>query len=70
MKLDTETALQTFFTNKKAMELKKPHPNRKAFKDAVWERVMNLQKVSRKMRNFHEITTDGVAVSLLYSKEL
>ena len=37
----------------------------------MWGRILNLNKINSKIKNFtfhHEITTDGVAVSILYSK--
>ena len=46
---------------------------RKAFNTAVWDRILHLKKVNSKSKSFtfhHEITTDGISVSLLYSKPL
>lgn len=66
VKLDTETALQTF-TNKEALE--KLHPNRKALNDAVWERLLNIQKVSRKMWKFQPSQMESVEVQNILSQK-
>jgi hypothetical protein len=45
---------------------------REDFNDWVWNRLLDRKKVdgkSRKFRFHHEITTDGVAASLLLSRE-
>ena len=47
--------------------------DRKSFNNWVWSKVLHMDIVNRKLKNkgftfHHEINTDGVAVSLLYSK--
>ena len=47
--------------------------DRNNYNQAVWERIVDMRVVSKKLQNsgfkfHHEISTNGVAVSLLYSK--
>ncbi len=47
--------------------------DRKAFNDDVWDRVLHISKVESKSKSFsfhHEIMTDGVSASLLYSRPI
>jgi len=73
--MDTETVLEMFFPFKERVTWRKKfgpgEQDRKAFNTAVWNRILRMQKVRSKSRSYafhHEITTDGVSVSLLYSK--
>ena len=66
---------QLFMTAKERTSLRKEFDDRKAFNKEVWKRVLNMDVVKRKLCNsgwtfHHEMTTDGVAVSLLYSRQV
>ena len=73
-KFDTEAIGQLFVPNsQRKRERKEAGEDRKAYNEKVWTKILRLEKVNAKMKNagfsfHHEITTDGVAVSLLYSK--
>lgn len=72
VKLDTEAMAQIFVPYKQAVRERKTAEDRTAYNDLVWNRLLDRPKVDRKSRKYrfhHEITTDGVAVTLLYSKE-
>lgn len=74
MKRDTETLAQIFIPYKNAVEpcTADGLTNRQDHNDWVWSQVLDRRVVDRKCRKYrfhHEITTDGVAVSLLYSRE-
>ena len=48
-------------------------PSRLKFNNMVWERTFRLDLISKKFKKFrfhHEIVTDGVSASLLYSREV
>ncbi len=73
-KFDTEAIAQLFVPHsQRKRERKEAGKDRKAYNEKVWTKILRLEKVNAKMKNagfsfHHEITTDGVAVSLLYSK--
>ena len=74
VKLDTEALAQIFVPHRKAAEARKAAgiSNRLHYNDWVWGHVINRRVVdgkSRKYKFHHEIVTDGVSVSLLYSRE-
>ena len=74
-KLDTETIAQLFVSYSERVQQRKAAEDRIVYNNWVWSKVLNLNRVNRKFRNagfrfHHEITTDGVAVSVLYSREL
>lgn len=72
VKFDTESILQMFTPSKRRLEWRRSFgEDRKAFNDSVWGTILKCKKVESKSRNFsfhHELSTDGVAVSLLYSR--
>ena len=60
-------------TKKGRVELRKDEEDRKNYNDVVWEKVLKTEMITKKLKNIgykfhHEIMTDGVSVSLLYSK--
>lgn len=71
VKMDTETVAQAFVPYSERIDARRKAIDRKAFNEWVWSRVLQMEKISKKMRKkgfsfHHEITTDGVAVSLLF----
>ena len=73
IKLDTEAVAQCFLPYKAAMEARKSAPDREIYNDYVWNPLLDRKKVDGKTRKFkfhHEITTDGVAASLLFSRDV
>ena len=72
VKFDTESVLQMFISYKRRVEWRKRFgEDRKSFNIAVWESLVKAKVMASKSRHFefhHEITTDGVAVSMLYSR--
>ena len=72
--IDTEALAQIFIPHsERVMERKSAGDERKAYNDFVWNRVFDRRKVDRKVKKsgfrfHHEVMTDGVAVTLLYSK--
>ena len=73
-KIDTEAAAQIFLSYSERVRERKAVEDRKAYNNVVWSKVLHLDRVNRKLRNagfrfHHEISTDGVAISVLYSKE-
>lgn len=73
-KIDTEAAAQIFLSYSERVRERKAVEDRKTYNDVVWSKVLHLDRVNRKLRNagfrfHHEISTDGVVVSLLYSRE-
>ena len=72
LKIDTETLAQLFVPYKEAVTARKDAPTRSAFNDWVWDRLLDRRKVDRKLRKgfrfHHEISTDGVSISILYSR--
>ena len=72
VKFDTESILQMFTPNKRRLEWRKRFgEDRKAFNESVWGTILKCKKINSKSRTFsfhHELSTDGVAVSLLYSR--
>lgn len=72
VKFDTESVLQMFVPYKTRVEWRKRFgEDRKGFNDAVWDTILDSKKVDSKSRKFsfhHELSTDGVAASLLYSR--
>ncbi len=73
VKLDTEAAAHCFVPYKEVVKERKASPDMEAYNDWVWGFILNRNKVDRKSRKFrfhHEITTDGVAASLLFSREV
>ncbi len=72
-KVDTEGALEMFTPYSERVKLRKSFgkEDREAFNDAVWEEILDSKKVAKKSKSFkfhHKISTDGVCMSLLYSK--
>ena len=71
-KFDTETMAQMFVPYKERVEARKSALDREDYNDWVWTKVVDWsQMVFRKMKGFkfhHEISTDGVAVSILFSR--
>ena len=72
VKFDTESVLQMFTTNRRRMEWRRSFgEDRIAFNKSVWCTLLKCKKVDSKSRKFsfhHELSTDGVSVSLLYSR--
>ncbi len=69
IKFDTESILEMFIPYKRRMEWRKSFGEDK--KALVWGKLLRIKVVKSKSRSFtfhHKITTDGVAVSLLYSR--
>ncbi len=70
-----EFLVQLFLPNKRCVEERESSGKdyRKEFNDSVWNGFVDRKKVDSKIKTFqfhHEMTTDGVAVSLLYSREV
>lgn len=72
VKFYTENVLQMLGPYKSRLEWRRRFgEDRKAFNDSVWCTILKRKKVESKIRKFsfhHELSTDGVAVSLLYSR--
>ena len=74
-KFDTEAMAQLLLPYKTCVEERKARgkDGRKEYNDWVWNAFVDRKKVDSKLKKFrfhHEMTTDGVAVSLLYSREV
>jgi len=71
-KLDTDAVAQLFIPYKQRVEMRTSFPDRKEFNNLVWKKVLKLELLNKKLRGgwtfHHEMTTDGLAVSILYSK--
>lgn len=74
-KLDTEAVAQIFVPNKQRLEMRKVacDRKRKIYNTLVWKRILKMHIVDKKLRNsgfkfHHEMSTDGVSASLLYSR--
>ena len=72
LKIDTETACQLFVPYREATSARKEATTRTVFNDWVWNKLLNRRRVEHKLRKgftfHHEITTDGVSASILYSR--
>ncbi len=72
MKMDTEAMVQAFVPYKTVVEMRQSLPDdRFSYNEWVWSGIVDTKKISRKSRSFrfhHEMMTDGVSVSLLYSR--
>ena len=69
--LDTETVSQMLISYKERTDTRKLKETRGDYNDWVWQKVIDLShKIFRKMKGkfHHEITTDGMAVSILLSR--
>lgn len=72
-KFDIEAIGEIFLPYKKRGEIRKAAGDRKVYNDVVWKNVLKVWLVKKKVRCsgfefHHEITTDGVSVTLLYSR--
>ena len=72
VKIDTETCAQVTMRYSEAVKERKDAIERRDFNDLVWGKILDRKTVDRKLRKgfrfHHEISTDGVAVSILYSQ--
>ena len=72
-KWDTEAIAQVFLPRKKeVLEKKKVRISAPDFNEAVWRQVLKMTLVQKMLRRgwkfHHEISTNGVSISVLYSK--
>ncbi len=72
-KLGTKAVAQIFVPYKERVEERKVSESRKIYNSLVWNRILRIRVVDKKLRNNgfefqHEMTTDGFSASLLYSK--
>ncbi len=72
-KLDTEAVAQLVIPYAERVELRKSTSDRRNYNDLVWSRVLRMELLNKKLGRsgysfHHEISTDWVAVSVLYSK--
>ena len=69
--MDTEAISQIFIPHKESVEAKKVIHERTEYNNWVWEKVLNVGSLKKRLAGFsfhHEISTDGIAVSVLYSR--
>ncbi len=74
-KMDTESLAQLILPRKECVKARNDFgkDGRKEYNDWVWNKVVRRKKIDSKFKTFsfhHEISTDGVSVSLLYSREV
>ncbi len=67
-KLDTEDVAQLFILYSERLEMRKSLVDRSAFNEQVWKKVLKTEILEKKYTFHQEISTDGVAVSILYSR--
>lgn len=72
LKIDTETLAQISIPYKETVAARKEFTSRSCYNDWVWNRFLDRKTVDRKLRNgftfHHQISTDGVSASILYSR--
>lgn len=70
-KLDTEALSQILIPSKERTEARRVIPERSKYNDWVWGKALDVSRLAKRLAGFkfhHEITTDGVAVSVLFSR--
>ena len=70
-KVDTESLCQMLVPYKQRIEARKKFNNRLEYNDWVWDKAINIDKLKKKFKGFsfhHEVSTDGVAASVLLSR--
>ena len=73
LKFDTEAIAQIMLSNKEKVKMRSEAVDRETFNDAVWRLAIKKDLLEKKLerkafRFHHEISTDGVSASSLFSK--
>lgn len=70
-KFDTEALSQLFIPYKKRVEARKLLVDRADYNEWVWDKAVDIGRLKRRVKSFkfhHEISTDGVSASVLFSR--
>lgn len=70
-KFDTESLSQILIPYKERVDARKLLVDRTLYNEWVWEKFLDIRAVSKKLKGYnfhHEITTDGISASILFSR--
>ena len=70
-KFDTEAMSQIVLSNKERVEARKHLEDRLDYNTWVWDKVVDVSRLTKRLKGWrfhHEITTDGMAASVLFSR--